>query len=386
MPGTHDGSADGTGETWRSGAASVGRIPSVRVSGTHREVGRGVGAETAPAVRAAIAAIDRDLPPGRTRDDQLALASLYRDATRAATPWLVEEIDGAAEGAAVDPLALFAASIEEIWTVRPSRPGSGLVAGRCTDIVAGPPLTADGHLWVAHTNDLAPETQGEIVAVEWRVPGDPVVLSVGTGPWISVGWNAAGLSLTGNEVAPNDERVGVPRLLMVREQLTARTLEAAVAMALRDDRASSYDTVLAWPDGRVANVEGSATAADVTGLDVRGSLAHTNHYVGRPMLEYEGDPAYARSSAVRYARARSLLDGAAFASVDRAVLRGWLADHATRPPICRHGTPEEAIDDAAWRGKTVFWCLVDVTAGEVEYGLGNPCAAGRGERRRFRES
>jgi hypothetical protein len=364
----------------------VGRIPFVRVSGTHREVGRGIGAATAPTIRAAVAAIDGDLPPGRSRDEQLALAALHRDATLAATPWLVAEIDGAAEGAGVDPLALFAASVEEIWSVRPSQPGPP-IEGRCSDIVAGPPLTTDGHLLVAHTNDLSPETEPEVVAVEWRVPGEPVVLSVGIGPWISVGWNDAGLSLTGNELSPDDDRVGVPRLLMVREQLTARTFDEAVAMTLRPDRASSYNTVLAWSDGSVADVEGCATAADVHGLDARGALAHTNHYVRPSMLAHEADPAYARTSAVRYTRARALLDGAPPGSVDAATLRLWLSDHATRPPICRHGSPpapgDDALPDAAWRGKTVFWCVVDVTAGDVEYGLGNPCAAGRGERRRY---
>ncbi len=387
--GEHDASARGSG-------ARVGRIPFIRVAGTHREVGRGVGAATAPVIRAAVDGIDRDLPSGRSRDEQLALAALHREATLAATPWLVEEIDGAAEAADVDPLALFAASVEEIWTVRPSQPGPA-VTGRCSDIVAGPPLTADGHLIVAHTNDLSPETEAEIVAVEWRVPDEPVVLSVGIGPWISVGWNSAGLSLTGNELSPDDDRIGVPRLLMVREQLTARTFDEAIAMTLRPDRASSYNTVLAWPDGRVADVEGSAAEADVHGLDARGSLAHTNHYVRPSMLGHEADPAYARTSAIRYARARALLDGAAPGSVDRSVLRRWLADHATSPAICRHGRPPAhaadagdpvapAADDlpeAAWRGKTVFWCVVDVTAGEVEYGLGNPCAQGAGERRRY---
>jgi hypothetical protein len=386
-PATGAGAGEGTD------MPRVGRIPFIRVSGTHREVGRGVGAATAPVIRAAVAGIDRDLPPGRSRDEQLALAALHREATLAATPWLVEEIDGAAEAADVDPLALFAASVEEIWTIRPSQPGPA-VTGRCSDIVAGPPLTTDGHLLVAHTNDLSPETEAEIVAVEWRVPGEPVVMSVGIGPWISVGWNSAGLSLTGNELSPDDDRVGVPRLLMVREQLTARTFDEAVAMTLRPDRASSYNTVLAWHDGRVADVEGSAAEADVHGLDARGSLAHTNHYVRPAMLHHEADPAYARTSATRYARARALLDGAAPGTVDRATLRGWLADHATSPAICRHGRPpadpadpvaRTATDlpEAAWRGKTIFWCVVDVTAGEVEYGLGNPCAEGAGERRRY---
>ena len=39
---------------------------------------------------------------------------------------------------------------------------------------------------------------------------------------------------------PNDDRIGVPRLLMVREQLTARTLDEAVAMADLETLARIY--------------------------------------------------------------------------------------------------------------------------------------------------
>lgn len=355
-------------------------IPFLRVAGSHREVGRQVGAATAPVVREAVA-FDASLPAGRSRAEQLALAARYRDATLAVTPWLVEEIDGAAEGAGVDPLALFAASIEEIWTVRPSQLDEGApVAGRCSDLVAGPPATADGHVYIAHTNDLAPGSEASVVAVEWRVPGEPVVLSLGIGPWISVGWNAAGLALSGNELSPNDERVGVPRLLMVREQLTARTLDDAVAMALRPDRASSYNTVFAHRDGGVVNVEGSATDAEMTGLSAGGTLAHTNHYACERMRGYEGDPVYAERSAVRLGRALELLDGPdgggpVAGSIDATWLRAALSDHATSPSICRHEDPAE-------RSKTVFWAVTDVTAGNVTYGLGTPCLPGE-ERYRF---
>ena len=191
-------------------------IPFLRVEGSHREVGRQVGVATGDVLRRAVA-FDAELPAGLTRAHQLALAAAHRDATLAATPWLVDEIDGAAKGAGVDPLALFAASIEEIWTVRPSQATGGLpVVGRCSDLVAVPPATVDGHVWVAHNNDLAPASEASTVAIEWRVPGEPVVFTLGVGPWISVGWNDAGLSLTGNELSPNDDRIGVPRLLMVR--------------------------------------------------------------------------------------------------------------------------------------------------------------------------
>lgn len=339
------------------------------MAGTHREVGRQIGAATAAVVREAVA-FDGDLPAGRTRAEQLALAARYRDATLAATPWLVDEIDGAAEAAGVDALALFAASIEEIWSVRPSQATAGvLVDGRCSDLVAGPPATADGHIWVGHTNDLSPASRDSIVAVEWRVPDQPVVFSLGIGPWISVGWNSAGLSLTGNELSPNDERVGVPRLLMVREQLTAWSMDDAVAMALRPDRASSYNTVLATPDGRVVDIEGSATDAELDGPGADGTFAHTNHYACARMAAYEGDPAYAERSAVRLARARALLAGAPRGSIDCAWMRAALADHATSPSICRHPGDEAGT-------ATAFWCIADVTSGEIHYGLGNPCEPG----------
>lgn len=359
-------------------------ISVLRVAGTHREVGRAVGAATAPVVREAVA-FDAALPAGRSRDEQLALAGRYRDATRAGSPWLVEEIDGAAEGAGVDPLALFAASIEEIWTVRPSQVGTGeQVAGRCSDLVIGPPHTVDGHLWVAHTNDLGEASEDQLVAVEWHVPGEPTVFSIGIGPWISVGWNDSGLSLTGNELSPNDERIGVPRLLMVREQLTAPTFHDALAMALRPDRASSYNTVLAHRDGRVANIEGSGGDAVVRELGRGATLAHTNHYVEPSMLRYEADPAYALRSGVRYERACALLAAAAAGprgGVTPAVLRAWLSDHAGAPDsICRHPAADEGPEA---RVKTVFWVVADVTAGEVAYGRGNPCDGAEPSRHAF---
>ena len=333
-----------------------------RVSGTHHEVGIQMGELGAEQIRRGIETFDGQLPEGRTRAEQLRLAQEYRDVTAPSLPWLIDELDGCAEGAGVDTLEFFATTVEELWyTPYPKR-----TQGRCSDVVAGPAATADGHLWVGHNNDLARTAEEDIVAIEWRVPGEPVVFSLGIGPWISVGWNDAGLSLTGNELSPTDDRVGVSRLLMVREQLTARSIDEAVTMALRPDRASSYNTVFAHRDGRVVNVEGSAGDAETWGLDEHGALAHTNHYVHPRMLSYEGDPEYAVSSSVRFERACALLADAAPGAIDAAWLRAAISDHATSPAICRHK------GDSA-RSHTVFWCIADVTAGDIRYGAGPPC-------------
>ena len=140
-------------------------------------------------------------------------------------------------------------------------------------------------------------------------------------------------------------------------------------MALRPDRSSSYNTVFATPDGRVVNVEGSATDAELDGLDDRGRFAHTNHYACARMRSFEGDPAYAVKSGVRLDRARELLAGAPDGAIDAAWMRAALADHATTPSICRHAEADREV-------ATAFWCIADVTAGEIRYGLGNPCEPG----------
>ena len=138
-------------------------------------------------------------------DATVAAAQPYLEVTRRELPWLVEELDGVADAAGVQRGRLFAAGIEELDDAPAPEPARG-----CSDLVACAPASADGGVWVAHTNDLSASAEQDLIAIEWRVPGDPVVLTVGIGPWISVGFNSAGLSLTGNEVAPNDNRPGYP--------------------------------------------------------------------------------------------------------------------------------------------------------------------------------
>lgn len=335
----------------------------VHVSGTHREAGAQVGAACAAAIQEA-AEFDADLPAGRTRPEQLALADRYREVTSAAYPWYAEELEGAAEAAEVDPLALFACAVEEIWY----EPRAHALRGRCSDLVAVPPATAGDRVLVAHNNDMTRKYQEQLVAIEWEIPGDPVVLTIGNGVWISTGWNSAGLSLTGNELSPNDERIGVPREIQVRSMLRQPTMDMMVGEALRHDRASSYNNVLVSRDGDVVNVEGSATAAELTGPDEAGHLAHTNHYVSDSMVRYERDPEYAERSAVRYRRARELLDSRGPGTIDAEELRGMLSDHENPPDsLCRH--PE------LWGGEsaTAFWCIADLTNMRIAYGRGNPC-------------
>lgn len=341
-------------------------ISLLRVAGTHSEVGLQLGRARAAQIAREIDEAFAELPAGRTLEQQRTLAATYRAFTEPRLPWLIEELDGCAEGAGADPLDLFAWSMEEIW----NEPLASSTRGRCSDLVAGPAATADGHLQVAHNNDLEPEVEPRITAIEKVVPGEPAIFQLGGVPWLSVGFNSAGLSLTGNELSPNDERVGISRSHQVLAIMRNRTLDGALAEALRPDRASSYNNVIASADGSVANVEGSATDAEVAGLDDLGHLAHTNHYACDRMRRYEGDPEYAVKSGARLGRAEELLTAAPPGSIDAGDLRAMLADHEGTPnEICRH--PENGHPTL----KTVFWCIADVTEGRILYGRGNPCAS-----------
>lgn len=356
-------------------------IPLLRVRGTHRQVGRQVGEACSAMVAAATDLSSAGVPRGgRTLDELLAEAARCRAITTEALPWLIDELDGVAEGAGVDPEALFAASMEELWDSRPSQPGDaaaaapspgapggGRTVGRCTDVLVSPAGTSSGHVLVGHNNDLSPDSEGDLLAIEWAVDGEPVVFSIGIGPWLSVGWNAAGLSLTGNEVSPNDDRSGIPRLLLVRAQLCARDIDEAVGLAVHPRRASAYNTVFADSAGRAVNVEASATDCECSGPDERGAIVHTNHYVSARMAAYEDDPEYAVRSARRRDRVLELLDRPGALPVDERGLRAILSDHGSEPDaICRHPAPGTEV-------KTVFWCVADVTEGRIGYGRGNPC-------------
>jgi isopenicillin-N N-acyltransferase like protein len=314
-------------------------IPLLRVAGSHGEVGAQLGTALADPIRRAAA------------EQEAELAAGYREATLEHYSWVVEELDAAAGAAGVDPLELFAAMIEELRT-------EAATVGRCTDVVMRSP---DRHLLVAHNNDYDAGTREDVVAIEWQVGDQPPAFTIGIGPWISVGWNEAGLSVTGNELTPNDARVGVPRLLQMRASLACETLDEAIGCVLHPARASSYNWVLATPE-RAVNVEGSATAAVTRELDEGGALVHTNHYLEPEMERFEGDPAYAQRSAVRCRRAHRLAAEARPPTAER--LRALLSDHEHAPDsLCRHGGETE----------TVFWCVADVTERRIAYGRGNPC-------------
>jgi isopenicillin-N N-acyltransferase-like protein len=331
----------------------------IRAVGSHFEVGRQIGAACAPALRRSIEITQQDFLNGQSWEDMRRQALPYLAVTEQALPWIATEIRGAAEGAGIDFLDLFVLACEELLHAPP------IPEGRCTDFAVAPEISASGHVLLGHNNDLMSAAEPDVAIVEWAVEDQPRFISVGVaGLFISIGFNSAGISLTGNELHPNDERIGVPRLLMVREILAAGNFDEALKAALRADRASSYNNLIASDDGRIVNVEGSATDyALIPAQD--GWTVHSNHYVSDKMQPYERYPQYTPYSVNRYRRACELMAQREGLVTDD-MLCDFLTDHETEPrAICYH----------AGDRKTVFSALIDLNERRMDLALGNPCVA-----------
>ena len=331
-------------------------IPVVKVCGSHREVGEQIGDKMGTALQRMVPRLRERLPRGVTWTDMLQQGRLYLEHSRTVYPKYVQELEGLAEAAKVPLEELFLGMCEELW--EPIAWARG-----CTDFAARGRATVDGSTLLAHTNDLSPETEEDLVILRVQAGNEPEFLGVSVGGLAySAGFNAAGIGLSGNEVSCNDIRPGVPRLLVVRAILGARRLEEAMDACLLPQRASSYSNVIADANGEVYCMEGSATDCEPIYIE-EDILAHANHYVSSSMRRFETDRTAIGGSVIRHNRAMRLLREN-YGQLSPELFRKLLADHANYPgSICKHGI--ETV--------TVFSLIVKVNERRAWIGRGRPC-------------
>jgi isopenicillin-N N-acyltransferase-like protein len=338
-------------------------IPVFQVRGTHREVGRQIGEQMRARLQQyqqTAAELRAGLPPGVRWEEMMDQGRGYLAHSRAVYPQYVEELEGIAEGAGLPFEEMFVELCEELWE-QPAWPAH---AGRgCTDLAARGRATVDGSTLIAHTNDLSPEVEKDLVILRVQAGDEPEFLGVAvSGLGYSAGFNAAGMCMSGNEVANNDIRPGVPRLLIVRAILAARRLGEAMDACLLPQRASNYNNVIGDPNGEIYSMEGSATDCEPIYIE-EDILAHANHYASLPMRRFEADRNTIGTSVIRHNRAMRLLREN-YGRLSPELFKTLLADHANYPSsICKHGS--ESV--------TVFSMILDLNRRQAWIGRGRPC-------------
>lgn len=331
-------------------------IPLVEVRGSHRQVGQQIGERMRPVLHRMLSRMREGLPANVSWEDMLMQGQSYLTPSRAVYPQYVEELEGVAEGAGLPFEEVFLGVCEELWEPVVWR-------GGCTDFAARGRATADGSTLLAHTNDLAPEVEEDLVILKVQAGDEPEFLGVSVGGLgYSAGFNAAGISMTGNEVSCNDIRPGVPRLLIVRAILAARRLEEAMDACLLPQRASNYNNVIGDASGEVYSMEGSATDCEPIYIE-EDILAHANHYVSLPMRRFEADRNDISGSVIRHNRALRLLREN-YGQLSPELFQKLLTDHVNYPAsICKHGL--ESV--------TVFSIIINLNELRAWIGRGRPC-------------
>jgi isopenicillin-N N-acyltransferase-like protein len=245
-----------------------------------------------------------------------------------------------------------------------------LAVGRkgCTDLAVSSEVTKDGCVYAAHNEDYSSVYEGLVVPVHIQVTGKPDFFAMSYGGiFPTIGFNSAGISLTGNEVSPNDRRLGIPKMFPPRKVLEATSFLEALSYSTPEKRGDSFNNIVCTAEGELYSMEASATQFEaIYGAD--GFIVHTNHYTSPKMLKFEEN--FGLSTRVRYNRALKLLKSE-LGKVTVDTIMKIQSDHIGYPlSICRHEDPKVT---PKLNSKTLFGAIINLTDKTVLITQGNPC-------------
>jgi isopenicillin-N N-acyltransferase-like protein len=275
----------------------------------------------------------------------------------------VEELRGMAEGANVDYTELAVVNGLEAVTT------DALHLTKCTSLAVNETNTANGHVLIAHNEDWLPDDEPDVYIVHVKAEDEPAFIGITYGGLLpNVGFNEVGIAQCCDTVYPSDTRIGIPRVIVSRAVLGARTIGQAFRQTIVPLRAAGYSHLIAHVSGELYNVEVSARNFDVLyGED--GYLAHTNNYLSRKMQTIESASDELIHTRVRYFRALRLLKQNKKHTIE--TLESILQDHVNYPDsICNHSIYDiDPLDHE----KTIFSIIIDLTALQLVLAWGNPC-------------
>lgn len=343
-------------------------IPFIRLTGTHLEMGRQYGEACREQVVHSIVNARKLLEDTfpylqLTWDAALIQARKYNPFIEERFPQYISEMVGIAQGAGVsfDEIALVNAM--EAVTM------DALHLTKCTSLAVAQERSRNGNVLVGHNEDWLPDDEPDLTVVHASPVDEIPFIAMTYGALLpNIGMNAEGIAQCCDSVYPADSRIGVPRIIVSRAILAARTPGEAIRRALSRQRAAGYNHLIAHESGELYNVEVSARRFAVIGGE-NGSIVHTNHYLHPTMQEIESEPEELVATRVRYQRAKRLLGLTDQHDVDSII--AIQKDHVNFPDsICNHSITSLDPRD---REKTICALLMDLTERRLMITSGTPC-------------
>ncbi|MEJ2721269.1 MAG: C45 family autoproteolytic acyltransferase/hydrolase [bacterium] len=248
--------------------------PLIDVKGSHRDIGMQIGSamgeritghlELSPDYRSSVEFLEGE---GRETVEKM-LAHARRE-----FPHLVEEVEGMADALDIPFERLFAFQCRAEISVLKDAAGCSTIA-----------LCDGDRMILAHNEDGNDLNIGGMFLVKATPPSGVTFLSFvypGLLPGNGPSMNEAGLVQTTNYIQPRGVADGIPRYIIGRAILEAKSLDDAVALATMTPRAFSYHHNLAWfPDRRIVSVEVAAYPQHKHSIkNVEWLYVHTNHFI-----------------------------------------------------------------------------------------------------------
>jgi isopenicillin-N N-acyltransferase-like protein len=279
---------------------------------------------------------------------------------------LLPEIEGIAEGAAVDAEDVLALNVRtEVMF--------GMASPECTALCTPTGSNEGAHVLLAENWDWKPGARGTcVLLVEAPHDGPPFVTLAEAGMLAKCGMNEQGIGLAATALTSTLDRgaPGVPFHAILRRVLVSSSFDEAVDAVTAPTRASSGNFMIASRNGRAINLEAAPGGADQVYRSDRERLAHANHFLrpsrdGFKDLERFDDTS---TSLARQAAAETWVSKTGELSIED-VLEA-LRDHSAS--VCQHAdvdTPPVAAYE------TVAAMAMDLTDGTLWVTEGAPCTA-----------
>jgi isopenicillin-N N-acyltransferase-like protein len=350
----------------------VSDFPLVQVEGGPRDRGRQYGRQATDRIGKSLEIYTAAFgAKGLGWDKVRRIAARFAESI---PPAFMEEIEGIAEGAGLEPAHVIALNARtELLYWREAEEG-------CTGAACLPEVTADGHTLLGQNWDWRPPCRDSAVVLHARPSDGPEFITfVEAGLLARSGLNAAGVGITGNFLQSDQDfgRQGVPIPFIRRQILMSRSLAQAVGAVVRAPRAFSSNHLIAHAgaaDGQPvgAAIDCESAPAEVFFLQAEdGILAHSNHFrspAAQAKLQDTGIGRYP-DSLYRDGRLRQLLRQRA-PRITVADFQAALADHYGKPDsVCRH----EAARPDGTAIMTVASVVMDLTARRMWVAPGPVC-------------
>ena len=359
----------------RSVAGSDTAFPYLEVSGTPREIGRGIGRMFGDKIRMGLerrADWFGDLKAFAAGEGRSAY-DIFEAAAMKHTPRAFSELQGCAQGAEIPFETMMVLNLKaEFGTLIAKKEmeastGAGEGNPGCSTVV----LVRDGQVIHLHNEDGHEEYKDLMFMVK-AVPNDGipyVCLSYpGVLPGNAPAVNARGLVQTTNYIACKEVRPGVGRYFLDRMILEASGIDEALAWSTHPDRAFGYHHVFtSLSEKRSVAVEVSPGKKEIK--EINGLYYHTNHLVFDGMRDEDQDEKYVSSSSTsrwdvisRWAKGLKSTD-----SLTLEDLRVPLSSHDGKPySPCRH-------PDGDVKGFTLAQSVFEAPTETFDIIKGQPC-------------